>query len=69
MHRSEATELDFCAECGAELHVSRDRAYALDAERLLCFACATRRGGSYDEERDLWVEAPSLGGLVKEPAG
>jgi hypothetical protein len=63
MHRSEANELERCAECGAELSVPRDRGYALDADRALCFACAVKRGGAYDEQRDLWVEAPDLAGL------
>jgi hypothetical protein len=67
MHRSEERELGFCADCGAEVHESRDRAYALDAHRLLCFACATRRGGAYDEQHDLWVDVPDLGGLAAEP--
>jgi hypothetical protein len=66
MHRSEQRELEFCSECGAEVHVSRDRAYAVDADRVLCFACATKRGGAYDEHRDLWVEAPDLAGLGEE---
>jgi len=63
MHRSDESELDSCTECGAEVHASRDRSYALDAERALCFACAVRRGGVYDEHRDLWVDAPDLADL------
>ncbi len=67
MRRSEDRELTACSECGADVHVARDRAYALDVDRVLCFACATRRGGSYDERRDLWVEPPDLGGLASDP--
>ncbi|MBM4382800.1 MAG: hypothetical protein FJ091_05465 [Deltaproteobacteria bacterium] len=63
MHRSEARELGYCAECGAEVHSSRDRTYAVDAERSLCFACAVQRGGCFDERRDLWTHAPDLSGL------
>jgi hypothetical protein len=67
MHRTEERELDFCSDCGAEVHVARDRAYALDSERMLCFDCATRRGGAYDEAHDLWVEKPDLAGIASEP--
>ncbi len=63
MRRSEDYELDSCAACGGEVHVSRDRTYALDAERVLCFACAVQRGGSYDEQHDLWRETPDVADL------
>ena len=64
MDISEARELELCRECGAEVHASRDRTYALDAERVLCFACAVKRGGAYDERHDLWTAAPDLAGLA-----
>lgn len=65
MHRSEESEFERCADCGAEVHAARDRGYALDPENVLCFACATRRGGSYDEQRDLWVEPPDVGDIAE----
>jgi hypothetical protein len=68
MHRTEERELDSCFSCGAEVHAARDRAYALDTERVLCFDCATRRGGAYDEAHDLWVRTPDLGDLSLDPA-
>jgi hypothetical protein len=64
MHRSEARELTSCAGCGAEIHASADRTYAVDAERSLCFACAVQRGGSFDALHDLWTEVPDLSGLA-----
>ncbi|HEY8122323.1 MAG TPA: DUF4136 domain-containing protein [Myxococcota bacterium] len=66
MHRSEARELELCTACGAEVHAARDRTYALDAERVLCFACAVRRGGAYDEQHDLWRAAPDLTDLAPD---
>ncbi len=66
MHASEAHQFEFCASCGAEVQIARDRGYALDAERVLCFPCAVQRGGSYDEHRDLWVEAPDLANLARD---
>lgn len=63
MHRSEAAELGPCAECGAEVHVTAGRSYAVDATRVLCFDCALRRGGTYDEIHDVWTAAPDLSAL------
>jgi hypothetical protein len=63
MHRSEMRELEYCTECGAEIHSSRDRTFALDSERSLCFACAVQRGGSFDAGHDVWTRAPDLSGL------
>lgn len=58
MHRSETAELATCAECGAEIAPARDRAYALARDVFLCFECALRRGGSYDEQTDRWLTPP-----------
>ncbi len=63
MQRTDADEFEFCSECGSDVHAARDRTYAIDAERMLCFSCALRRGGSYDERHDLWNHAPDLAGL------
>lgn len=67
MHRSEAAELENCADCGAELQGALERGYALDARRALCFACAEKRGGRYDERRDLWVRPPDVADLPSDP--
>lgn len=59
MHRSETRRFGICADCGAEIAPGLERSHAFGAEGLLCWSCAARRGGSYDEARDQWVEAPS----------
>lgn len=65
MHRSETREIIDCADCGAA--ISRgERSYALGQETALCWECAVRRGGSYDEAGDRWLEAPATDDL---PAG
>jgi len=64
MHRSESENLTSCAVCGAEISVGRDRAYAISGTAALCFACAMRRGGSYDEREDRWRTPPDLRGLA-----
>jgi DNA-directed RNA polymerase subunit RPC12/RpoP len=63
MHRSEARDRGNCADCGAEVSDTRERAFALGDEGVLCFACSTRRGGKYDELHDHWDQAPDLTGL------
>lgn len=65
MHRTEARDLACCSDCGAEIHMAQDRTYAFGAESVLCFACAIRRGGSYDEQHDVWQQAPELGDLAR----
>lgn len=63
MHRSETSELTTCADCGAEMTPGRERAYSFGEGSALCWACAVRRGGTYDEEHDRWVEPPAAGDL------
>ncbi len=64
MHRSEARDLTRCAECGAEIFLEVDRTYPLTPEAALCFDCATRRGGAYDELDDRWVRPPEVADLL-----
>lgn len=63
MHRSETRELASCESCGAEIAPASNRAYAVAPERFLCFQCAVRRGGSWDEQHDRWLVAPETGDL------
>lgn len=63
MHRDESDQLVTCADCGAEVD-SRERPYGFGSESVLCFACAERRGGSYDALHDRWTETPDLSGLA-----
>lgn len=65
MHRSETTEYTVCADCGAEIAPSGERAYAFGEEGVLCFACARRRGGSYDEQHDRWTRPPATADLPR----
>ncbi|MEB2344580.1 MAG: hypothetical protein OZ948_07570 [Deltaproteobacteria bacterium] len=65
MRSSESRELTRCVLCGAEIAPGRDRTFAISPEQFLCFACAVRRGGSWDERRDRWTEEPELGGLPR----
>lgn len=70
MHRSESEDLVRCASCHAEISLGRDRGYPVTADSALCFACAVKRGGRYDEQHDTWDPGPRLEGLhvYREPA-
>lgn len=65
MHRSEAEEIVPCADCGAPVEPGRDRGYAIGGERTLalCWDCAIRRGGAYEEDEDRWVRPPQTDDL------
>lgn len=66
MHRSEAQDLLDCSQCGAEVSRGADRVFILTQDNALCFACALKRGGVYDEAHDTWKRAPDLQGLERE---
>ena len=58
-----------CADCGELMEELAPAFESLDGSIILCFECATRRGGLYDAERDEWVEPPELSdvpGLPRE---
>ncbi len=62
----ERDEHEVCIECGAEIEPDIDRSFACAPDELLCFACAERRGGVYDERQDRWVLPPDVTGLPDE---
>lgn len=64
MHRSEAEELEQCASCGAEV-APEDRTFPISDEEVLCFACAVRRGGAFDDPHDRWSAPPDISDLVR----
>ncbi|MBW2289256.1 MAG: hypothetical protein JRG80_18875 [Deltaproteobacteria bacterium] len=39
----------------------RSREFEFGESLVLCFDCAVRRGGRYDEALDRWSEAPAIG--------
>ncbi len=64
MHRSEAETLAPCADCGAETAPALERGYFVATDLVLCFDCAERRGGRWDEELARWSSDPDLVGVV-----
>jgi hypothetical protein len=63
VHRSEERTLAECADCGAELQPEGQEGFSFGTRGVLCFDCAMRRGGRYDEHQDRWAVEPSLEGL------
>jgi hypothetical protein len=65
MHRSEALDVASCLACGEEVSLGVGRVYAVTEDSVLCFACAIKRGGSYNEAHDEWTKAPDIAGLTQ----
>ena len=65
----EGTEASVCAACGAAVLSDSERAFEFGDENVLCWECATARGGRYDEARDAWERPPDLQGLGDEAYG
>lgn len=58
MHRSEERLEERCVACGADVLPETDRVFAVGEDAVLCYACASARGGVYDEVEDRWSPAP-----------
>jgi hypothetical protein len=66
MHRQEFDELGECAVCHAEIEPGTDRAFFFTPERLLCFRCASERGGVYDADEETWTTPADTSDLENE---
>jgi hypothetical protein len=69
MNSSEWIEPALCNDCNATIWPEVDRSFACSPEMFLCFACAVRRGGSYDANHERWTAAPDVGGLLHDGGG
>jgi len=67
MHRSELESNVRCAVCGTFTFGEQDRAYVIDVDDAVCYACAAELGGVYDEEQARWVEPPKLPDNILQP--
>lgn len=65
MSYEEEESVEVCSACGAPIDELNERAYAFGEDDILCWSCATDRGGVYDVERDYWVDEPDLEGLLE----
>lgn len=67
MHESEMERYGLCAACNSEISTV-DRVYMFGLESLLCFECALKRHGVYDEADDRWIVAPVVEDLLGDAA-
>ncbi len=56
-------DLEQCSDCGASIAPGADGGFSFGEGRVLCFECAIRRKGEYDEREDRWTVAPDLTGI------
>lgn len=66
MNESEWDESIACCDCGEPIFPDIDRAFACNDDAYLCFACAERRGGAFDDEIDQWLVPPDVADLADE---
>jgi hypothetical protein len=60
MEEEEWLETVACVDCGEPVCPGADRAFAVSGELFLCFGCAERRGGVFDEDEDRWTVPPQV---------
>ena len=52
-----------CADCGEGIEPGGARSYGFGEQSQLCWACAIKRGGSYDARQERWTTKPSTADL------
>lgn len=67
MHSEETLEPATCADCGEPTDLDSTLSFVISENKVLCFDCALRRGGRYDEDEGGWVVAPNVLGLIEAP--
>jgi hypothetical protein len=66
MDPDERSDLIDCIDCGTTVDPAFDRPFMITEAIILCFSCATRRGGAYDSDKEKWVVAPLLDAIPEE---
>ena len=62
-------ERDVCSLCGARVSAGTEFGFVFGTGSVLCFECATSRGGRFDAGRDTWDPPPDVAGLPDEAYG
>jgi hypothetical protein len=62
----EQEDVAVCGDCGATIWADSDRSFMSGPDTYVCFECAERRGGVYDEDEDHWTVPPDVSGLPDE---
>jgi hypothetical protein len=55
-----------CMDCGEDVGLEDSHAFEWGGGGALCWTCALKRGGVYDEKYDRWVVAPKVEDLPDE---
>ncbi len=63
MSENDRESVEICGDCGGAFEPIAERGFRFGGSGALCYACALRRGGTYDEAHDRWVVEPGIGGL------
>lgn len=61
---NEEEEYGFCAACDGEVSIT-PAVYLFGDDNALCFACATKLHGEYDEPRGRWAVEPRVAELTR----
>ena len=61
--RLESAPFESCLDCGSEVRAYAARAYTMGSRGVVCFDCAIRRGGRYDEASDRGHQEPVVDDL------
>lgn len=64
MYEAEEEEFGFCAACDGEVSIA-PRIYLFGDDNALCFDCATKLHGVYDEPGNCWTIEPKLDDLLR----
>jgi hypothetical protein len=64
MYQPTADQTEPCAGCGMQIP-ERSRAFGFGEDRLLCWECSLRRGGTFDAETDRWTTEPGISDLAE----
>ena len=57
---------DLWAQCGDPIDGDVERGFAFGAEYVLCWRCATERGGIYDGDQESWMVPPEVADLIDD---
>jgi hypothetical protein len=64
----EETEYGFCAACDGEVSIAPGT-FLFGDDNVLCFDCATKFDGVYDEPGSRWTVEPNLQELLRASSG
>jgi hypothetical protein len=64
MYEEEEEEFGFCSACDGEVSIA-PRTFLFGDDNALCFECATKLHGVYDEPGSRWTVEPQVDALLR----